>query len=126
LSRRREVRRGEKVPATVGTVANRLVEGELAALDGKGAVLGGNRAESAAIRAGLLGGESLGLVLQEGVEGAFGQATSGGSGDLLHGHKVKGVVGARLLQEAAGDDFSPPGGEVMDLLEFLRRGSAAT
>jgi hypothetical protein len=120
LSRRREVRRGEKVPATAGTVANRLVEEELAALDGKGPLGGADGTEPTAVRAGLLVGKGLGLVLQEGRKSALRQALSGGSGGVLQGHKVKGIVWAGLLQDAAADDFSPAGGEVTDLLEFLR------
>jgi hypothetical protein len=121
LSRRREVLRGEKVPATGGTVANRLVEGELAAFDDKRAVLAANGTESAAVRAGVLGTESLGLLLQESADGALDQTTSGSSGDLLHGHKVDRGVRARLAEGAVGDAFSPLGGQVMNLLELLRR-----
>jgi hypothetical protein len=105
-------------------MAKRLVEGELAAVDGHGTVLGADRTECATIRAGLLWGEGLGLLLQEGGEGALGQATSSGRGDFLHGLEVDRAVGARLAEDATSDDFSPPSGQVLDLLEFLRREGA--
>jgi hypothetical protein len=98
------------------------MEGELAALDGQGSVLVADGAKGAAVGAGLLGSQGLGLLLQEGGEGALGQATRGGSSDLLQGLKVARGAGARLAEDATGDDFSPAGGQVMDLLELLSRG----
>jgi hypothetical protein len=124
LSRRREVLRGEKVPAAVGTVANRLVEGDVAALDGQGSVLVANRAESAAVGAGLLDPQGLGLLLKASAQGALGQPGRGGSSDLLHRHQVDVGTWASLAEGTAGDDFSPPGGQVFDLLELLSRGGA--
>lgn len=50
MSRRKEIRRGEKVPATVGTMADRLVKGELAALGDQGSVLIGDGTEASAVR----------------------------------------------------------------------------
>jgi hypothetical protein len=97
------------------------VEGELAALDGQGPVLVADGAKVAAVGAGLLGSEGLGLLLHEGAEGARGQATSGGRSDLLHGLKVDLVARARLTEDATSDDFAPPGGQVVDLLEFFSR-----
>jgi hypothetical protein len=67
----------------------------------------------------LLCGKGLGLLRQEGGERALGQAASGGRGDLLEGHEVEVGAGARLVQDATGDDFSPTSGEILDLLEFL-------
>src|SRR5262245_22282806 len=72
LSRRSGIRWGEKVPAAIGTVADRLAVGDrMAALNEEGAVLEGDRAEAAAGGAGLLRAEALGLLLQEGGEGAL-------------------------------------------------------
>jgi hypothetical protein len=100
------------------------VEGELAALDGQGPVFVIDPAGPAAVRAGLRGAEGLGLLFQEGAEGALGQATSGGRGDLLHGHQVDRAVWARLAEGTAGDDFPPLGRQGVDLLQSLRRGLA--
>jgi len=100
-------------------VADRLVEGELGVFDGEGPVLVADRAESAAVRAGLLVGQGLGLLLQEGVQSTLDQTTGGGSSDLFHGLEVEDVVGAGLTQGAAGDDFAPLGSEFTDFLELL-------
>jgi hypothetical protein len=121
LSRRSGIRRGEKVPAAVGTVAHGLVEGELTAFDGQGAGFGADRAKAATVGAGLLRGEGLGLLLREGGEGTLGQATSGSGGNLLQGHKVDVSARAGLAEGATSDDFSPADGQVMDLLEFFSR-----
>ena len=107
MSRRKAVRRGEKVPAAVGTVAHRLVERELAALDGQGSVLVVDRARSAAVGAGLLGAKGLGLLLQKGTQGALGQTGRGGCGDLLQRLEVDVRAGTRLAEGTTGDDFSP-------------------
>jgi hypothetical protein len=102
-------------------MAHGLVESELTAFDRERSVLGTNAAESAAIGTGLLGSEGLGLLVQERAKGALGQARGGGGRNLLHGLEVEGTVGIWLSAEASGDDFSPAGGEVMDVLEQLRR-----
>jgi hypothetical protein len=102
-------------------VAKRLVQGELAAFDGQRALFVADGAESAAVRTGLLAGKALGLLLQEGGEGALGQAPSGGSGDLLQGLEVDVQARAGVAEEATGHDFSPAGGQFVDFLEFLRR-----
>ena len=106
----KEGRRGEKVPAAVGTVANRLVESELAALDGQGSVLVADGTKVAAVGAGLFGSQRLRLLLHKRGKGAFGQAASGSGGDLLHRLEIDRLVGARLTEDAAGDDFSPSSG----------------
>lgn len=49
MSRRKEIRRGEKVPATVGTMADRFVKGELTALGDQGSVLVGDGTEASAV-----------------------------------------------------------------------------
>jgi len=102
-------------------VADRLVEGQLlAALDGQGPVLAADGARAATVGARLLGGEGPGVLLQEGGEGALGQAGRGGRRELLHRREVE--VGARLgvAQGATGDDFAPPGGQFPDFLELGR------
>jgi hypothetical protein len=69
----------------------------------------------------LLGAEVLGLLLQEGGEGALGQAGGGGGGELLHGVHVDVQARARVAEGSAGDDFAPPGGQFTDILELLGR-----
>jgi hypothetical protein len=64
------------------------------------------------------------LLAQQGGQGALGQALGGRGGDLLQGHKVDVGARASLAENASGDDFSPPGGQIMDLLQFLRRDDA--
>jgi hypothetical protein len=101
------------------------VEGELlAAFDGQGSVLIADAAKVAAVGTGLLSSQSLVLLLQEGGEGALGQATSGSSGDLLQGLKVDLGAWARLAEDTPGDDFTPASGQLVDLLEFFSRGGA--
>jgi hypothetical protein len=75
----------------------------------------------AAVGAGLLGWEGLRLLLQEGGQGALGQATSRCGGDLLQGHKVDVAAWASFAEDAPSDDFSPASGQVMDLLKFFSR-----
>jgi hypothetical protein len=102
-------------------MTNRLVESELPPFDNQRSVLVAHGTESAAIGAGLFAGEGLGLLVQESAEGALSQTGRGGGRDLLHGLEVEGTVGVRLRADATGNDFSPLGGEVADLLQRLRR-----
>jgi hypothetical protein len=61
----------------------------------------------------LLVPQGVGLPLQQALQGAFDQSGGGRLGDLLQGVQVKldGVVAG-----AAGDDFTPLGGEGVQLL----------
>jgi hypothetical protein len=93
----------------------------LAAFDGQRSVLVTDRTKPSAVRTRVVGCDGLNLLVQQGIEGALGQAGGGGSGDLLHGLEVDGGVGAGVGEDAAGDDFAPAGGEVTDLLEFFSR-----
>jgi hypothetical protein len=61
--------------------------------------------------------EGLGLLFQEGAEGALGEAGRGGAGELLHSVEVGVQAGASVAEGPAGDDFAPAGGEVTDFLE---------
>jgi hypothetical protein len=102
-------------------VADWFAEGELvAALDSHGSLLAADGAKAATVGAGLLGGESLGVVFQEGGEGALGQAGGGGRGELLHGGEVEVVAWGGVAEGASGNDFAPLGGEFADLAELLR------
>jgi hypothetical protein len=80
-----------------------------------GTVLVGERAESATGRAGLLVRQGVGLPLQQALQGACDQPGGGGLGDTLQGGQIEadGVVAG-----AAGDDFAPLGGQVVQLLQF--------
>jgi hypothetical protein len=116
-SRPREGRRGEKLPAATGAVTDRFVEVEFAALDGQGSWLVFGLALGSAFGAGLLGGEGVVLLFEEGGDGALGQAAGGGGGDLLHGGEVERDAGGHGLKGASSDDFAPLGSELLDLLE---------
>src|SRR5580700_4095862 len=74
----------------------------------------------AAVRTGDLFAQDLGLLFQQGGEGALGKASGRGAGELLHGLEVRVQAGAGVAEGAAGDDFAPAGGEVADFLEELR------
>jgi len=120
LSRRWPGRRGEKVPAAVGTVANRFVEGDPAALNGQGSVLVADATKGTARRTRLLRAEGLGLLLQESAEGARRQAGRRGRRDLLQRLEIDLLARSGRAEDAPGDDFAPASGQVMDFLEFLR------
>jgi hypothetical protein len=92
----------------------------LAAIDVQGPCLSLDGAESAAVGAGLLGAQRLGLLLQSGGESAFAQSGGGRSGDLLQGGEIEVETGALFAEGAAGDDFAPLGSENTDILEVLR------
>ncbi len=120
MSRRRGVRRGEKVPTAGGTVADRVVGLDgLAGLDDEGSGVGGPRAEASAGRAGELVGQVVGLAVEEGGEGALGQSVGGGLGDGLQGTEVKRGCGPVVGGDPAGDDFSPLAGQITEFLEVL-------
>lgn len=61
-----------------------------------------------------------GLAVEEGLEGAFGEAGGGGVGDLLHHVEVDVESGSVIAERAAGDDFPPLGGELAEFEEFRR------
>jgi hypothetical protein len=60
-----------------------------------------------------------GLTLQEGVQGAFGQARGGGVGDLLHRVEVHVESGSVVAEGPTSDDFAPPSGELAEFEEFF-------
>jgi hypothetical protein len=59
------------------TGCNLLALGQLAAVEGQGPVLAADRAGPATIGAGLLGPQPVGLLAEQDVEGAFGEARVG-------------------------------------------------
>jgi hypothetical protein len=92
----------------LGNGPARQVQGARFAVDGTG---------GAAVRAEGLFAENLGLLFEQGGEGAFGDAGRRGAGELLHGLEVGIQAGAAVAEGPAGDDFAPAGGEVTDFLE---------
>jgi len=102
-------------------VADGLAQRELAALDGQRSVLVVDQAVPATVGAGRLGTEGLGLLLQEGAEGALGQAGRRRGGHLLQRLEVDVRARAGLAEGATGDAFSPLGRQVTDFLDLLRR-----
>jgi hypothetical protein len=122
LSRRSEVRRGEKVPSTFGTVANRFVELEnLSGIDSEWSVLVFDGAECPALRAGEFVWECPGLLLQERGDGPFGHASGDDGSELLHVLEVHRLARAGLPCGSLGSNFSPVGRQFPCLLEILRR-----
>jgi hypothetical protein len=59
----------------------------------------------------------LGLLFQEGGQGALGEAGGGGVGELLHGLEIGVPSRAVVAVGASGNDFAPAGSEVTDFLE---------
>ena len=116
------VRWGEKVPAAVGTVADRLAVGDLlSAGEVEGAVLAPHPAGPATGGARLLLAEGLRLLFQEGGERALGEAGSGSGGELFQSGESSVGAGASLAKGPSGDNFAPLGGQLTDLVEVLGR-----
>ena len=90
---------------------------ELGAVDVEGPFLSAKGTGSSAVGAGLLVAEGVGLLLEERLDGAFGEAGSGGAGDLFHGIKIDVESGA-VAEGAAGDDSAPLGREGADIVEL--------
>jgi len=63
--------------------------------------------------------QGVGLLLEEGLQGALGESVGGGAGDLLHGLEIDIESGAALATGASSDDFAPLGGEAAEFLELL-------
>jgi hypothetical protein len=82
-------------------------------------------ARTSAIGAGLLLSQGVGLSLEEGLQGALGEAGGGSECDLLHGVEIDVESGPVVAEGASGDDFAPLGGEVVEFLEFFGGQGAA-
>src|SRR5947199_9080146 len=106
------VRWGEKVPATVGTVADRFALLQGGPLHLEGALLTAEGARPSAVGTGLLLAQGLRLLVEEGLQGSFGEARRGSVGDLLHGAEIDIESGPRVAEGASGDDFAPLSGEL--------------
>ena len=76
-------------------------------------------AEVLAVRTGAVRRQGLGLLLEQGGEGALEHPLGGGLGSLLQGEQV-GIQGRTNIAEGtAGNDFAPLGGKITEVLEFL-------
>ena len=100
-------------------MANRFVQAELIAGDSESSILVVNRTELSALRAGLLGVEGLGLLLQECGDGALCQSRRRCGSDLFHGVEVHRFVGAGPRESLLGDSFAPLSGQITNCLKFL-------
>ncbi|MBV8576012.1 MAG: hypothetical protein JOZ58_13390 [Acetobacteraceae bacterium] len=78
-----------------------------------------NGAEPAAVGAGLLLAQGVGLLLREDGEGALGQALGRLLGHLLQGAEVNVQRRALRAEGAAGDDFAPGGRQLPDVPEVF-------
>jgi hypothetical protein len=83
------------------------------------AVLGGT--ERTALGTGLFGRESLGLLVEEELQGSFGEPVRRHGGNLLHGPEVDVQAGPVVAEGPLGNDFPPLGREGVELVEFLGR-----
>jgi hypothetical protein len=93
----------------------------LAAVDAQGPRLSSHGAGAAAVGAGLLRAEGLGLLLQGGGERAFGQPGGGRGGELLQGGEIEVEAGPGVAEGPPGDNLAPLGSEGTDILEVLGR-----
>jgi hypothetical protein len=80
-----------------------------------GTVLRSEQAKSATGRTRLLRGQGVGLLLQQALQCSFNQSGGGRLGDLLHGVEIEGDG---VIARAAGDDFAPLGGKVVQFVQF--------
>jgi hypothetical protein len=110
---------GEKVPATVGTVADRFALSHLCALNLERAFLTTEGTRSSAVGTGLLLTQGVGLLFEEGLQGALGETGSGGVSNLLHCIEIDVEPRPVVAEGASGDDFAPLGGQVTEFLEFF-------
>ncbi len=110
---------GEKVPAAVGTVAYGLAVLQLRALNLERAGLPAEGTKPSTVGTGELLAQGVGLLFEQGLQGALGEAGSGGLCDLLHSGEIDIESGAVIAEGASGDDFAPLGGEAAELLDFV-------
>jgi hypothetical protein len=75
--------------------------------------------EPAAVGTGLLLGESLGLLVEEQLEGSCGKPLGGRGGDLLHSSEIDIQTGALVAEGPFGNNFRPLSSKRVEFLEFL-------
>jgi hypothetical protein len=93
----------------------------LAGVDVQPAGLPPQGAGRAAGRAGLLWAEDVGLLFQEGAQGALSQSGGSGGGNLFQGGEVAVEPGTLIAEGPSGNNFAPLGGQIVDVLEVLGR-----
>lgn len=116
---------GEKVPAAVGTVADRFALLQSGALHLKRAFLAADSTGSSTVGTGSLFAEGDGLPLQEGLQGSLGESGRGRGRDLLHSIEIDVESGSVVAASASGDDFAPLGSETTEFLQLLGGEGAA-
>jgi hypothetical protein len=101
-------------------VADGLVQRErLAAVEVQRSGLPSDGAEPAAVRAGLLRAERLGLLFQGGGERAFGESGSRRRGELFQSGEIEVEARAVGAESASGNNLAPLGSQITDVLEVL-------
>jgi hypothetical protein len=73
-----------------------------------------------AVGAGVLGSESLGLLFEQGGDGAFDQSAADLQGQFLHDREADIRSGSLGPEGTPGDDFSPLGGELAEFADVFR------
>jgi hypothetical protein len=69
--------------------------------------------------------QGVGLLFEQGLQGALGESGGGGEGDLLHGIQVEVESGSVVAAGASGNDFAPLSGEAAKFMEFFGGEGAA-
>jgi hypothetical protein len=92
---------------------------DLGSLSGERSGVGLGGTGLPALGTGLFIRELVGLLLEEQLEGPFGQSVRGRGGDLLEGAEVHVESGSVVPEGPLGDDLGPLAGEIVELLEFL-------
>lgn len=64
-------------------------------------------------------------MFEKGLQGAFGESSGSGTGELLHGVEIDVESGPVVAEGASGDDFAPRGSEALELLELFGSEGAA-
>lgn len=98
-------------------MANRLAVGDRAPGKGEGAWCAVDGANGATVGTGLWVAEGLGLLFEQSLESAVGQAGGSGAGHLFHSVEIHVQPRTVIAEGTAGDNFAPTGSEVVDFLE---------
>src|SRR5829696_3617712 len=113
------IRRGEKVPATIGTVSDAFGLLDRGPLCGEFPRVGLGGAEFAAGRTGLFVWEFVSLLLKEQLECSLVESLRGGGGDLLEGAEVHIESGSVVPEGPLGNNLRPSCGQIVEFLEFV-------
>ncbi len=113
------IRRGEKVPATIGTVGDAFGLLDRGPLCGEFPRVGLGRAEFAAGGTGLFVGEFIRLLFEEQLKCSLVESLCGGGGDLLEGAEVHIESGSVVPEGPLGNNLCPACGEIVKFSQFL-------